>query len=79
MLDEAKLNPTSVLICTTNRVLSKAMSNKCFIMLKSMNDNTENRVCFGQIFSCSDDKYCQVNYILNMHTRWISNLLLYAD
>ena len=32
MLDEAKLSPTSASICTTNRMLGEALSNKCFIM-----------------------------------------------
>ena len=79
MLDEAKLSPTSVSICTTNQMIGEALSNKCFIMPKSLNNNIENSVCFGQIFSCSDDKYFQVNYIPNTHARWISNLLLCAD
>ena len=79
MLDEAKLSPTSASICTTNRMLGEALSNKCFIMPKSLNNNIENSVCLGQIFSCSDDKYFQVNHIPNTHARWISNLLLCAD
>ena len=36
-----------------NRMLGEALSNKCFIMLKSLNDYIENWVCFGQIFVCS--------------------------
>ena len=79
MLDEAKLSPTSASTCTTNRMLGEALSNKCFVMPKSLNDNIKNWVCFGQILSCSDDKHFQVNYILNTHARWISNLLLCAD
>ena len=39
MLDEAKLSPTSASICTTNRMSGEALSNKCFIMPKSLNDN----------------------------------------
>ena len=39
MLDEPKLSPTSASICTTNRMLGEALSNKCFIMPKSLNDN----------------------------------------
>ena len=39
MLDEAKLSPTSASICTTNRMLGEALSSKCFIMPKSLNDN----------------------------------------
>ena len=42
MLDEAKLSPISASICTTNRMLGEALSNKCFIMPKSLNDNTKN-------------------------------------
>ena len=38
MLDEAKLSPTSVSICTTNRMSGKALSNKWFIMPKALND-----------------------------------------
>ena len=79
MLNEAKLSPTSASICTTNQMLGKDLSNKCFIMPKSLNNNIEKSVCFGQIFSCSDDKHFQVNYIPNTHTWWISNLLLCAD
>ena len=71
--------PTSASICTTNRMLGEALPNKCFIMPKSPNDNIKNWVYFGQILSCSDDKHFQVNYILNTHARWISNLLLCAD
>ena len=41
MLDEAKLSPTSASICTTNRMLGEALSNKCFIMPKSLNDNVK--------------------------------------
>ena len=79
MFDEAKLSPTSASICTTNRMLGEALSNKCFIMPKSLNDNIKNWVCFGQILSCSDDKHFQDNYILNTCARWISNLLLCTD
>ena len=39
MLDEAKLSPISASICTTSRMLGEALSNKCFIMPKSLNDN----------------------------------------
>ena len=61
-------------------MLGEAQSNTCFIMPKSLNDNIENSICFAQIFSCSDDKYFHVNYILNTHAaRLISNLLLCAD
>ena len=54
MLDEAKLSPTSASICTTNRMLGEAQSNKCFIMPKSLNDNIKTE-------SCSDDKHFQIN------------------
>ena len=45
-------------------------------MPKSLDDNIEDWVCLGQILSCS---HFQVNYKLNTHARWISNLLLCAD
>ena len=47
-------------------------------MPKSLNDNIENWVFFGQILSYS---HLQVtgNHKLNKHARWISNLLLCAD
>ena len=67
MSDEVKLSPTSASICTTNRMLGEALSNKCFIMPKSLNDNIKKLSLLGQILSCSDDKYFQVNYILNTH------------
>ena len=38
MLDEAKLSPTSVSIYITNRMSGKALSNNCFIMLKTLNN-----------------------------------------
>ena len=41
MLDEAKLSPTSASICTINRMLGEALSNKCFITPKSLNDNVK--------------------------------------
>ena len=41
MLDEAKLSSTSASICTINRMIGKALSNICFIMPKSLNDNIE--------------------------------------
>ena len=72
MLDQAKLSPTSASICTPNRMLGEALSNKCFIMPKSLNDKIKKLSLLGQILSCSDDKHFQVNYILNTHARWIS-------
>ena len=39
MLEEAKLGPTSASFCTTNRMLGEDLSNKCFIMPKSLNGN----------------------------------------
>ena len=50
MLDEAKLSPTSALICTTNQMLGEALSNKGFIMPKSLNDNIRNLVYLDKYF-----------------------------
>ena len=65
MLDEAKLSPTSALICTTNRMLGGALPNKCFIMPKSLNDNTKIELAL--------DKYlaARMTNIFKLITYWI--------
>ena len=35
---EADVGRSEASICTTNRMLGEALSNKCFIMLESLND-----------------------------------------
>ena len=52
--------------------------SECFIMPKALNDNVETLHCFGQ-YLADQMAHFQVNYTLNTHARWISNLLLHAD
>ena len=65
MLDEAKLSPTSASIYTTNQMLGEALSNKCFIMPKSLNDNTKIELAL--------DKYlaARMSNIFKLITYWI--------
>ena len=56
MFHEATLSPTSVSICTTNRMSGEALSNKCFIKPKAMiecNIQIETAECCAAQLTCT--------------------------
>ena len=58
-----KLSPTSVSICTTNRMSGEDLSNKCFIKPTALNDHEESHFY---------NKCFQSNCMSGLYARWIS-------